>query len=114
MEAMTWLPYEEGKTIGTTGSEEGVILRDEEYAGDIRITLEQGAGTIPFAITCGISGWMAHTCYCGDKDEADNVFEEMKVELTRIYDVIPYESDPDKEERRPKVIEEMQQFINRF
>jgi hypothetical protein len=34
-----WYPIEEGRTVGTTGSERGVILQDEEYV--------QGAGGNP-------------------------------------------------------------------
>jgi len=45
------------------GSEGGVIVRDEEHALGARITLETGCGIAPYAITCGIYGWMMHTCF---------------------------------------------------
>ena len=54
-----WLPFENGTTIGATGSEGGVILRDELHPHGARITLEQTS--TGFAITCGIYGWMVHT-----------------------------------------------------
>jgi hypothetical protein len=64
-----WYPAEEGRTLGTQGSEQGIILQDEEYAHETRITLEQ-CHYPPFAITCGIYGWMVHTTFASSKDEA--------------------------------------------
>lgn len=55
---MKWEPFEQGTTIGTTGSEEGEIIRDEEWKGAARITIERGGEIAPFAITCGMyDGW---------------------------------------------------------
>ena len=59
---MEWITYEDGKTIGSTGSEGGVILRDEECPDGARITLEEETHMgVPFAITCGVYGWLVHT-----------------------------------------------------
>lgn len=54
-----WIPFENGTTVGTTGSEGGTILRDELHPDGARITLERTASQ--FAITCGVYGWMVHT-----------------------------------------------------
>jgi hypothetical protein len=50
-----WSQAEQGAAIGTIGSEGGLTLVDEEYAGEARTCLErkEGAGA-PFAITCGV------------------------------------------------------------
>ena len=42
-------------------SEGGVILRELEHPDGARIALERGGAVSPFAITCGIYGWMVHT-----------------------------------------------------
>ena len=69
---MKWMPLE---TIGTTGSEGGVILRDEEADG-CRITLERLSDR--FAITCGIAGAFVHTAFCG----SESVYDSMKREIS--------------------------------
>lgn len=73
-----WLPYQEGATLGHTGSEEGTIVRDEEHALGARITLERSAHSAPMAITCGIYGWMLHTRFFGSEAEAGEQYEQMK------------------------------------
>lgn len=60
-----WVPCDGGKTLGTRGSENGLILIDEEHPEGARITLEQCDRHC--AVTCGILGGMVHTSFC-DKD----------------------------------------------
>lgn len=62
-----WVPCDGGKTLGTRGSENGLILIDEEHPEGARITLEQCDRHC--AVTCGILGGMVHTSFC-DKDRA--------------------------------------------
>lgn len=81
---MSWQPMENGATIGTVGSEGGVILRDEEYYGAMRITLEQGGSTAPFAITCGIYGSMCHTVFASSEAEGVVKYGVMKDRLVRL------------------------------
>ena len=69
--------WNELDTIGTEGSEGGSIVRDEEYRGVCRITLEQCADRC--AITCGVYGAMVHTVYCGADHDA--VYNAMKTDL---------------------------------
>ena len=52
-------------TVGQRGTEEGVIVRDEQHDGGARITLERDCRNIPFAVTCAIQGWFVHTQYVG-------------------------------------------------
>jgi hypothetical protein len=79
-----WLTFDNGHTIGTPGSESGIITRDEEHAAGARITLECDAPSAPFAITCGIYGCMVHTRFFGHEAEATRAFEDMKQALDRI------------------------------
>lgn len=76
-----WHPFANGGTLGTKGSEDGVILRDEEHTRGARITLERETKSAPFAITCGIYGSMFHTTFVGTEVEAVAKYDEMKVWL---------------------------------
>jgi hypothetical protein len=61
-----WIEFEGGSTIGEQGSENGLTLKDEEQVRGARITLERDTRIAPFAITCGIYGWMVHTRFFRD------------------------------------------------
>ena len=56
-----WQPYNDSQTLGSEGSESGLIQRDEVYDNAARITLEADGRIAPYSITCGIFGWMVHT-----------------------------------------------------
>ncbi|HEV8193109.1 MAG TPA: hypothetical protein VGP82_16730 [Ktedonobacterales bacterium] len=113
MKFVGWYPFEQRSTIGETGSESGIILRDEEYSACARITLERDGHT-PFAITCGIYGWMVHTRFFSTEQEANEAFGAMKVALARIVDLIPSRADPQANERSSGAAEEMHAFIEEF
>ena len=72
------------------GSEGGEIIRDEELLGAARITAERGGRTAPFAITCGIYGWMVHTRFFGSDVEALSEYEKMKEALAAVVESIPF------------------------
>ncbi len=72
-----WNIIDAGTTIGTDGSENGPIEKDEEFNSSARITLEKCEKY--YAITCGVGG-MVHTVFC-DKDEKDTIYENMKKDL---------------------------------
>jgi len=61
-DSSVWHPYERGGTIGQRGSEEGLIVLDEEHAAGARITLERERDSkiAPFAVTCGQNGLPSH------------------------------------------------------
>ena len=80
----SWQPFESGGTLGQKGSEEGTILRDEEHSLGARISLERDTSVAPFAITCGIYGWMLHTRYFSSQDEAGAQYEAMKSALAAL------------------------------
>lgn len=73
-----WIDFSNGSTIGEKGSENGIILKDQEFDGGCRITLE--SCTKYQAITCGVYGVMVHTVFCSPED-AETTFEAMKKEL---------------------------------
>lgn len=59
-------------------------MRDEEHSLGARITLERNTRIAPFAITCGIYGWMLHTRYFSSLDEAEAQYEAMKRALAAL------------------------------
>ena len=111
---MGWVTIDNGATIGTQGSEGGVIERDEEHSDGARITIERGGGIAPSSITCGVYGWMCHTRFFGTSQEATQAFEEMKVGLMSILALIPLESDPEADAKRARVVGGIEDFVARF
>lgn len=85
---MNWSGFDEGKTIGHAGSENGMILRDEEHSEGARITIERGGSIAPCSITCGIYGWMVHTRFFSSEAEAQAEFDLMRAALGAIIQVI--------------------------
>jgi len=76
-----WNAVDAGRTLGTTGSEGGVIVRDDEHDAGARITLEEATAIAPFAITCGVYGVMVHTRYFGERVVAERAHDEMRAAL---------------------------------
>jgi hypothetical protein len=113
MQQSGWYPFDAGSTTGETGSENGIILRDEGYVGGARITLERD-GYTPFAITCGIYGWMVHTCFFLTEEEANVTFEPMKAELARIIDLIPLRDDQEADRQLPVFYDALDAFTRQF
>ena len=117
---MSWLPFDNGATIGRRGSEGGVILRELEHPHGARIALERGGAVSPFAITCGIYGWMVHTSYYSTLREAEIDYEKMKEDLSRILSLIPLEDPPNvreavrPSEAFPHVVDEIERFIEHY
>jgi len=109
-----WTPFEEGASIGQAGTEGGVLLRDDEHPWGARITLERGAGAVPFAITCGIYGWMVHTCWIPTLEQAESEFAQMRDAISEIVEMIPLSSDPLADEKIRAVGAAMDRFLLRF
>jgi hypothetical protein len=99
-----WIAFENGTTVGATGSEGGTILRDELQPDGARITVERTASG--FAITCGVYGWMVHTRFFASEREAVVAYEEMKPALAEILARLPAEDD-DVEAAVPQVAESL-------
>ncbi len=109
-----WQPFEEGKTIGKTGTEGGLILADEEHSSGARITLEEGCLRAPYAITCGVYGWMVHTRFLADDESAQHALAEMRPALARIVALLPGDSDEDIDIKIDALTEAIAAFAERF
>jgi hypothetical protein len=81
---MGWVTFGNSKTIGTMGSEKGVIIEDIEHIGGARITLERDSDIAPFAITLGIYGLMFHTHFSGNEQEAKAYLENKKAQISEV------------------------------
>ena len=68
---------------GETGSENGIIIADEEYKNVCRITLEKCERY--YAITCGVYGAMVHTAFT-DSEHYKDMYDDMKSELQEFLD----------------------------
>ena len=112
--APSWSAFDEGRTVGHHGSEDGVIVRDEEHKLGARITLERDASNAPFAITCGIYGWMFHTRYFGSEERAAADFERMKLGLAQILHIIPLKDDPESRVKMRAASDAIAAFVERF
>jgi hypothetical protein len=109
-----WNPFDEGKSIGRRGSEEGIIIRDEEHGDGSRITIERDGNIAPFSITCGIYGWMVHTRFFSSEKEATQEYETMKVSLNEILNMIPLEDEPEVEEKMDAVNKVLSNFVEQY
>jgi len=87
--SLDWYIFDEGATLGAEGSEYGSIVRDEEHALGARITLERDTHTAPFAITCGVYGWMMHTRFFQSEVEANAEYDRMRTALTELLATAP-------------------------
>lgn len=74
---LAWTDFESEKPTGTEG---GLIIRDEAITGYARITLEEGCRMAPYGITCGGSGFV-HTTWTDELCEAETKYEGMKRDL---------------------------------
>jgi len=108
----SWQPFENGGTLGQTGSEEGAIVRDEEHLLGARITLERDCRVAPFAITCGIYGWMLHTRFFGSQEEAEAQHEAMKNALAAMLEAADKTTEIDG--GRQVLIEGVSAFVEEF
>lgn len=108
-----WHSFDEGRSIGHVGTEKGIIMRDEEHGDGARITLERG-GYTPFAITCGLYGWMMHTCFFSTEQSAQQAFEDMKRGLARLLALIPAETDPEADAKIGAVDDAIHAFVREF
>ncbi len=111
---MKWAAFDEGVTIGTRGSEDGITIRDDEHADGARVTLESDTTHAPFAITCGIYGWMFHTRYLSSLAEAEAEYEQMRTGLAEILAMIPLTDDPQAAERGKAISRAISSFVEQY
>jgi hypothetical protein len=113
---MSWRKFAAGESIGKVGSENGTIVEDDElYAGPgARITLERSTRYGPFAITCGVYGWMVHTRFLGQEVEARVQFDAMKAALEEIASNIELVQSLPFAEMLSRISPLLQDFVERF
>lgn len=111
---MCWHLFENSESIGQRGSENGIIIRDEEHDDGARITLERDGDVAPYAITCGIYGWMFHTRFFGTEAGAQREFQSMQAEIVKILASIPLTSDPHAEAKSLVATESISEFVRQF
>ncbi len=79
----SWIHIDNGFPAGI-GSEGGHVRLDEAHPLGARVTLEEGGAIAPWSITCGVSGWMCHTVFCGSEAEGRAIVAQVKVALEAI------------------------------
>jgi hypothetical protein len=105
-----WHPFDDGRTIGTSGSESGVVLLDEKHDEGARISLERGGNT-PFSIACGVYGTMVHTRFFESEHAAREELAPIKNALFEITQLLPFVSDPHPDFRPAR--EAVSRFLER-
>jgi hypothetical protein len=102
-----WQPYNRGRSIGITGSEGGMIIRDEEHPLGARMTIKQGKDYV--SVSCNISGMIDHTRFFKGMKAAEREYVTMQVELAKVMDSISFAKAADI-----KVWEAISEFVARF
>jgi len=113
-EATGWRSFAGGASSGEIGSEDGCIVADAEEPRGTRITLERATRTAPFAVTCGVYGWMVHTRFFADEAKARWAYTAMRAGLTDLLDQIEAAGDTDKEWQLRVVTAAIGDFVRRF
>ena len=109
-----WQAFDGGSTRGGRGSENGCVTLDEEYDGAARITLERECRVGPFAITCGVYGWLVHTRFFRDESEAEGAFADMKVALAEIVRLATVDDGDTEADGVRRVSEAVSKFVERY
>lgn len=112
--ALIWYPFDGGDSIGKLGSENGIIVRDGEHIDGARITLERDGVVAPYSITCGIYGWMLHTRFFSNQNEAQQEFDRMQVSLDEILRKIPRRDDPDADAKMEAAKQAISDFVEQY
>ena len=81
-----WEQFDNGNTIGTRGSEGGVVIMDEEHTHGARISLEKETSSAPYTITLGIYGLLMHTAFYSDHESAPVGLQNFKSKIQKILD----------------------------
>ncbi|HWA23983.1 MAG TPA: hypothetical protein VG735_16445 [Caulobacterales bacterium] len=99
---------------GARGSEGGAMMRDDEHDYGARISLERGGANAPFAITCGIYGWMMHTRFFAAEAQADAAFGAMKADLSAILEALPLKGEADEATKTSASMAAISAFVDKF
>jgi hypothetical protein len=66
------------------GSQGGTIARDEELAGQVRLTYEADESRSFHAISCSVTGWLLHHRFFDNAEAAHAAFDAMKPALEEL------------------------------
>jgi len=111
---VNWYQFDNGKSIGTRGSESGTIVEDLEHQSGARVTIERDCDIAPFAITVGVYGLLFHTVFCSDIGEAKNKMDVLKRKVENVFELLQTaENDRDKSwyDRFNEITEEIGEII---
>ena len=71
------------ENLGKAGSEEGIILLDDELPGVARVSIEkkfsEHLGKDIYPITMGVYGWLVHTAFFSAWEDALECADSMKL-----------------------------------
>ena len=80
-----WHIFDEGKTIGSEGPEEGVVIMDLEHIEGARITAEKDSPTAPFVITFGIYGLLFHTHFKTQARQVTDTIQWLRSKIDEVF-----------------------------
>lgn len=103
----SWVAYDDGRSIGTVSSEDGVILRDDEHPAGARITLKRGNKYV--LVSCSLYGKMDHTRFFVTVSEAQREYNAMKSAINDVINAIELAGS-----KELKVWEAISEFVRRF
>ena len=79
-----WTAFDSGKSLGSQGSESGIIIKDEEIENTARITIEKDSQIAPFSITFGIYGLAFHTNFYSSIQTTEGDFKWYKHKIEEV------------------------------
>ena len=99
---------------GAHGSEGGAMMRDDEHDYGARISLERGGAIAPFAITCGIYGWMMHTRFFAAEAQANAAYGAMKADLAAIMAALPLKCEAQEAAKASASMASIAAFVDKY
>ena len=103
----SWSIYNKGRTIGTTSTEGGLILSDEQSNEGARITLKRGTNYV--SVSMNIHGWMDHTRFFTNDTDAQREYRAMRSAVATVLNIINTDGVSDI-----KIWEAISDFVRRF
>ena len=97
---MGWVPFDDGKTIGTRHAS-GVIVADERHTDGARVTIEDWGNHCE--VVWGVFGWAFGTAFFAKGAATDAGYESIKVRVAEILDLIPMKDDSEVETKSASV-----------
>ena len=79
-----------------------------------RITLERDGHIAPFAITCGISGWLLHTRFFGSQQDAEQDYLLMRAALDVILHRALAGEDENTDESMAQMADAIAAFVEQY